>query len=90
MSETGKAPADIADALADKVNNNVSRELWKALRESCADNARLRAGLQMIADEIICPELWPKDAWDSWSEAKQLHMCALVIAQVSLEGKVDG
>lgn len=53
---------------------------YRALKEI----SRLRDALQMIADETICPEAFPD--WDTYSEAQQSHISALLIAEAALEG----
>lgn len=48
--------------------------------------ARLRDGLQMIADDTIIPDAFP-NTWDRMSESQQSHVSALLIARGTLEGK---
>lgn len=48
--------------------------------------ARLRDGLQMIADDTIIPDAFP-DTWDRMSESQQSHVSAMLIARGTLEGK---
>lgn len=51
---------------------------------------RLWGALHMIAEETICPELWPAETRKHWSENDLAHQTALVIAIAAMEGKVDG
>lgn len=50
-----------------------------------AEILRLRAGLQMIADGTIVPDLFPH-IWEKYDQAQQSHVSALVIAMATLEG----
>lgn len=50
-----------------------------------AEIDRLRAGLQMIVDHTVVPSAFP-DIWDELDDAQQAHICAVLIAQCTLEG----
>jgi hypothetical protein len=63
-------------------------KLAEAVPVLVAEIKRLRAALQMIADETIVPDAFP-GTWDTYTEAQQSHISALLIAQGALEGSPD-
>lgn len=55
-----------------------------AAAKEIAEILRLRAGIQMIVDGTVCPDVFPE--WDAYDEAQQLHLSAVLIARATLEG----
>lgn len=46
---------------------------------------RLQEGFSLIAQQSVCPDLWPEEIRKDWTEMQLAYRTALVIAEVMLD-----